>query len=920
MKRLGIKYQILLITLIPVFLIDVFFTYIHFGSDIAQANELLQSKGQIIAKQLAGASEFNLISGNDRQIQRMLEQTIDTNSIIRASVFDKQGKPIAESESKEYQDSNVASYLYYRYPIMSRSTAHPDVFAPDQVEDTEVTTIGWVHLYISHEQLEVSKAQITRNSIVFFVIVLVLSVILTVVISRRITQPIFTLVEHMKNVETGRLGETIEPLAFNEIGAVQKGFNRMTQALLSNRKQLNKKIQAATQQLSEAITDMETKNRELGFARDEAQNANRIKSEFLANMSHEIRTPINGIKGFISLISQSSLNSTQKKYADIVLKSTNDLTNIINEILDFSKIESGKLQIVDDDFDLHEVIEQTRDTLFITILAKNIDLNLIIYSDTPRYVCGDKLRIKQILLNLIGNAIKFTDVGEVVIKVSVEEQTQTEVIILITIEDTGIGISDENQASLFTAFSQVEAAANRRFAGTGLGLAISKNLVSLMGGTISLQREVGKGSKFSVRLPLALSNTSNQEVPEQASASKTAMIIASRNTCLQELQSLYDRAGITTEPILLEQQAIEQIRENIHRNRKFIDYLVIDFRHLDLDSEKIVDTEKQNGMRIIAMHYDPGMIPDLDSRGIEFISVINTSKGLQDLLDKPRIEVSEEEPGDRQPLVPAHRKNVLFVDDNEINLKLGSELIQMWGHQVCEANHANEAMIQYRKQSFDLIILDIQMPDIDGVTLQAMMRDERPDDQTPIAALTANIMTQEADRLLELGFDYYLSKPIDEEKFHALLDGTLGGTIITPVDPVMDQQYADTVSVDFKQSLDFAANNESLLQQIFGILLHDIPHHKDQLTNAARQLDYAKLSRIAHKIHGITCYTSLPQLKMQVASIQQQLAQESYSLLEVTVDEMIEELEQIRLQIKMYLQQAVDDAEYSGNQELVRFN
>ena len=390
MKRLGIKYQLLLITLIPVFLIDLFFTYIHFDSSIEQAEELLQSKGQIIAKQLAGASEFDLISGHDQQIQYMLDQTIDTNAIMLASVLDQQGKEIAKSVSAEYQASNVPGYYYYRSPIVSKSTTHPDVFAPDEVENTNISTIGWVHLYISRKQLEATKSRISQDSIIFFVIILVLSIILTVVISRRITQPIFTLLKHLKNVETGRLGETIEPLAFNEIGAVQKGFNRMTQALLSNRKQLDNKIQQATHQLSEAITDMETKNRELGFARDDAQNANRTKSEFLANMSHEIRTPINGIKGFINLMSRSGLNPTQKKYADIVLKSTIDLTNIINEILDFSKMESGKLQIVEDDFDLHEIIEQTRDTLFIAILAKNIDLNLIIYSDTPHNVCGDK--------------------------------------------------------------------------------------------------------------------------------------------------------------------------------------------------------------------------------------------------------------------------------------------------------------------------------------------------------------------------------------------------------------------------------------------------------------------------------------------------------------------------------------------------
>ena len=912
MKPLGIKYQILLITLIPVFLIDLFFTYLHFDSSIEQAEELLQSKGQIIAKQLAGASEFDMISGHDQQIQYLLDQTIDTNAIILASVYDQHGKVIAKSVSAEYKARNVPSYFYYRSPIASQSLTHPDVFAPDQLENTNIATIGWVHLYISRKQLEATKSRITQDSIIFFVIILVLSIILTVVISRRITQPIFTLLEHLKNVETGRLGETIEPLALNEIGAVQKGFNRMTQALLSNRKQLNNKILQATHQLSEAITDMETKNRELGFARDEAQNANRTKSEFLANMSHEIRTPINGISGFINLMSRSGLNPTQKKYADIVLKSTIDLTNIINEILDFSKMESGKLQIVEDDFDLHEIIEQTRDTLFITILAKNIDLNLIIYSDTPQYVCGDKLRIKQILLNLIGNAIKFTDHGEVVIRVSLEQQTHTEVTILITIEDTGIGISDEDQATLFKAFSQVETAANRRFTGTGLGLAISKNLVSLMGGDISLQSEVGKGSIFSVRLPLTLTNTASQGIPQQVSTSKTAMIVASRKTCLQELQCLYDRAGIITEPILLEQRAFEQIRENIQRNRNFIDYLVIDFRHLEFDLTEIIDAEKQHGMRVVAMHYDPGLIPDLDSRRFEFISIINTSKGLRGLLEKSMIGVTEEEPGDQLPVTPVHRKKVLFVDDNEINLKLGSELIRIWGHAVCEADHADEAMIQYRRQDFDLIFLDIQMPDIDGITLLTMMREERPQDCTPIVALTANISDQEAARLLGLGFDYYLAKPIDEEKFRALLDGSLERSSTTPDNPVFNDQNGNSESVDIKLSLDLAANNESLLQQIFEILLRDIPHHKEQLSNAVRQLDYAKLSAIAHKIHGTTCYACLPRLKSQVESIQQQLSQESYSLVEVAVDAMIEELEQVRLQVESYLQQQIGDFKNAG--------
>jgi len=224
---------------------------------------------------------------------------------------------------------------------------------------------------------------------------------------------------------------------------------------------------------------------------------------------------------------------------------------------------------------------------------------------------------------------------------------------------------------------------------------------------------------------------------------------------------------------------------------------------------------------------------------------------------------------------------------------------------ACEADHADEAMNQYRSQSFDLIILDIQMPDIDGVTLLTMMREERPDDPTPIVALTANILNEEADRLLQLGFDYYLSKPIDEEKFRALIDGSLKRSTTIRDDTVTNEQFDDKKSVDIKQSLDLAADNESLLKQIFEILLRDIPDHKSQLSNTVQLLDYAKLSSIIHKIHGITCYTGLPRLKLQVVSIQQQLAEKSYSDISMAVDSMIEELEQVRLEVELYLQQAI---------------
>ncbi|MDH3447052.1 MAG: ATP-binding protein [Gammaproteobacteria bacterium] len=898
MKSLGIKYQILLITLIPVFLIDLLFTYKYIDSSIEQANDLLQDKGRIIARQIAGASEFNLYTGNDDQIQYLLDQSVGSNDVVLASVYDRQGNLIAESLTPDFRQSDLTDYVYHRQFILSQSIEHSDVFSPDSGEGQRTSTLGWVHLYLSRQQLQRATRQIIIDSIVFFISVLIMAFILTIAISRRITSPIFDLMEHLKLVETGQLGKIIEPTEDNEIGAVQKGFNRMTQALLTNRRHLNQRIQQATQQLNEAITELETRNRELGFARDQAQNANRSKSEFLANMSHEIRTPINGITGFVSLLSQSKLDQSQQRYVDIVLKSTGDLTKIVNEILDFSKMESGKLHIVDEEFDLYEVVEQTRDILFINVLTKNIDLNLIIFSDTPRRLVGDKLRLKQILLNLIGNAIKFTDQGRVVIRVVLEDQRQDRVDIEISVEDSGIGISEDDQQNLFQAFSQVVSSDTRRFAGTGLGLVISKNLATLMGGDIEMHSEKGKGSRFVLRLPFRTVHE-NRQAAEANTRQHKALIFAAENICLMETRSLFDRAGAITECSLVDNRSdADPVIECIQRNQAYVDLLVFDLRHLTIDIEKVLNVAVAGGKRVILVDYDRGVEPAATVPGVEFVSVINTSRTIAELLSHNPAQIPHLPTGTGKPAAAC--KKVLLVDDNPVNLKLGSELIRLWGHEVTEVEHGADALDIYMQREFDLIILDIQMPDIDGVSLLQMMRDHNPGDQTPIVALTANVLNNEADRLLELGFDYFLEKPIDEEKFRSLLDGEPRRRSEELLPQADDETIADC-SMDYTASLALSADNESLLVQILEIILRDIPGQQQQLRNAAQKMDRARLGAALHKLHGVTCYASLPRLRRQVLDLQQQLARDGEVPLEQAVAELIDELEAVKLEVERHL-------------------
>ncbi len=895
MRRFNIKFLILFIVMVPVVLIDVFLTTVNVNSSIQQAENQLQSKGSIIAKQLAGAAEFNLFSGNYAQIQRLLDQSINTNDIVFAAVYDIEGNTLAEAIGRDYEPQQSTNYFYYRQPIQSQSLGTEDIFAPEpENEANQLTNLGWVHLYVSKQQLQQTKRTILIEGAIFFCSMIVLAIFLTLLISRRITRPIYTLLEHLKQVESGKLGDIIKDIENNEIGDVQNGFNSMSQSLLANRMQLDEKINSATIDLMNAISDLEYNNRELAIARDIAEKADQVKSRFLANMSHEIRTPINGIKGFVNLLAKSGLTVDQKRYADIISQSTNDLALIVNEVLDLTKIESGKIDIHQQSFDLYELLETTRDSLFSVALDKDIDLHLIIYSDSPTQVIADELRLKQILINLIGNAIKFTDQGYVSITVMVEEQLDEELLIRFDIRDSGIGIDETDQKTLFQAFKQLESDANRRYSGTGLGLVIAKNLSRLMRGDIELSSEAGHGSLFSLHLPVKPDpNYAYQQEPE---ARQTAMIFASNRLCANEIQSLFDRVGFNTECQLIDGQTeAEQLNQQLHQNQDYIDLIVIDLRHNRLDPESYIDAKVRGQCRIIIMHYDNTLIDQSRYRDYQFVSVINTSSNLQRILFNQSAEL--ETTRDVSNAVTLHCPNkILLVDDNPINLKLASELTRMWGHEAFEANDARQAMSLFNDETFDLILLDIQMPEIDGIELMQMMRRQKPNLLTPIVAVTAISQESEQERLIKLGFDAFISKPIDEDKFRRLLDQE---TFIFEDDTVTEQMTDKDASIDYALTVRLSANNKTLAEDIFRILQLEIPDYRSRLSSAVKKEDFEQLALIMHKIQGVTCYAGLPRLKYlvsQYAGVKKFSRKVSLAICK----EVIDELELIQQQLSQH--------------------
>ena len=854
--------------MLPVVLIDAFFTYVHINSSINQAEILLQSKGVIVAKQISDASEFYLFSGNYEQISHLLNQAIDTDDVIYAAVYNSNNEIIAHASTPNFKFHETNQYFYYRDTVYSQNISQQDIFEPD-VEIHEDKSLGWVNLYLSKISLRENQRLIFIEGTVFFVSMILLAVILTLLISRRITIPIQRLNEHLNRVEKGQLGELISAIESNEIGEMQKGFNSMTQSLLKSRLQLNEKIEVATKDLTKAVSTLEHKNSELSIARDNAQKADRTKSQFLANISHEIRTPINGIKGFANLLMNTGLNTDQTRYANIISQSTMDLSNIINEVLDFSKMEYGKLELFESPFNLIELVENTRDSLFAVNLGNtDVDLNLNIYSDTPQSVIGDKNHLRQILINLIGNAIKFTNKGYVSITVYLEDEIDGNTLISFKIEDSGIGISEDDQKLLFKAFSQIESDSNRRYTGSGLGLVISKNLALLMGGNITLESQQGEGSTFTLTLPfkpfhVELAEACDTDTLE--SSQPTVIIYSCKKRCLSELQSLYNRACFNTEAILIPKidrsDAIEGFKNQLKSSLSYIDFIIFDLRNCQYHPSRIISSEVSHNIPVIIMHYDKSYIDSSLYPDYQFISVINTTKQLANQIHQPNTDSIITDVS----VISPYPKKILIVDDNQINLTLATELTKMWGHEPFEAINSVQALTLFNDQDFDMILLDIQMPDVDGIEVMRLMRAQKPELTTPIVALTATHINDDESKLLFEGFDAFLSKPLDENKLKALLNTE---EVSIPPQPLKADIENTEISIDYARTLQLSGNNTDLLRDIFYLLKSEIPSYIMQLDTAVNDRLLDDINSIIHRLHGITCYTALPKLRQLVVSYQ----------------------------------------------------
>jgi len=537
------------------------------------------------------------------------------------------------------------------------------------------------------------------------------------------------------------------------------------------------------------ITALKRIQDDLRGAKDAAEAASRAKSEFLANMSHEIRTPLNGVMGMTDLALETELTAEQREYLETVKMSGDSLLTVINDILDFSKIEAGKIDLETADFNLRDSLESTLKTLALRADEKGLELLCEVAPEVPEVVRGDSTRLRQIVVNLVGNAIKFTDSGEIAVKVQVEGKEDADWICHLTVADTGIGIPEDKRESIFDPFSQADTSTTRKYGGTGLGLTISTRLVRMMGGKIWVESEVGRGSQFHFTVRLGAADAKEIKLgtvapPELLSGVKV-LVVDDNRTNRRILEGMLLRWQMKPTSVEGGRQALAQLSEAREAGAPY-GLILTDMHMPDMDGFALVEEIRHRP------ELSTATIMMLTSAGHRGDAARCQELGVAAYLLKPirqselreavaRVLGAREHEG-AIPLItrfslqdarePDAFLKVLLAEDNLVNQRLAVRLLEKRGHQVVVASTGSEALKALEKEKFDLVLMDVQMPEMDGLEATAVIREKEKGTgiRQAVVALTAHAMKGDREKCIAGGMDGYLTKPIRPQELDQLLD------------------------------------------------------------------------------------------------------------------------------------------------------